>query len=60
MVNPLRWSKGAIQCYNIGCRCSICNIVPLWFKDKCRMKESVIELVKKFGKPINEEEEDIE
>ena len=48
-----RWSKSAIECYRSGCRCSKCILVPADFRNKCRMKFVVIELVKHLGKPID-------
>ena len=48
------WSKSAILCYNIGCRCSKCTIVPEKFKDICKMKQSVLELVRVYGRPQKE------
>ncbi len=48
------WTQSAIDCYEIGCRCSVCNLHRLYFKNsffKCRMKETVIELVRKNGIP---------
>lgn len=48
-----RWTESAKLCYYNGCCCTKCNIVPKDFKDKCRMKSVVIELVKHLGKPID-------
>jgi hypothetical protein len=48
------WTQTAIDCYQIGCICSRCNLYKIYFLNgdtKCRMKESVIELVRKFGAP---------
>ena len=45
----------AKECYKIGCNCSICEIVPSWFKERCQMRGSVIELVRVLGKPFNRE-----
>lgn len=48
------WTQSAIDCFEIGCRCSICNLNRIYFKNsnfKCRMKEAVIELVRKYGVP---------
>lgn len=47
------WTKSAIECYRNGCRCSKCILVPADFRNKCRMKHVVIELVKNLGKPID-------
>lgn len=59
-TNSKKWTPTAIECYLLGCNCSKCNINKIYFKDsifKCKMKDTVIELVRKFGKPergINE------
>jgi len=48
------WTPTAIECYEIGCRCSECNINNIYFKGSsfsCKMKETVIELVRKYGVP---------
>lgn len=44
-----QWTKAAIDCYNRGCVCRGCPMSKL--ESRCRMKSSVIELVKKFGAP---------
>lgn len=57
------WTPTAIECYELGCRCSKCNIYKLYFASnmfKCKMKETVIELVRKAGAPKIEEEENSE
>lgn len=59
MSIPRRWSKGAKECYKIGCNCSICEVVPSWFKERCRMRGSVIELVRVLEKPFERLEEDV-
>ena len=49
------WTPTAIECYQIGCRCSICAVNNVYFKNstlKCKMKETVIELVRKYGVPV--------
>lgn len=48
-----RWSKTAIECYKIGAVCSKCMLVPEDLKHKCRMKKTIISLVKDFGRPID-------
>ena len=49
--NILRgWTQAAIDCYNIGCNCSKC-IIKKSILSECCMKQTVILLVKKFGKP---------
>ena len=48
------WTQAAIECYTIGCNCSKCNLNRIYFSDsifKCKMKETVIELVRKLGAP---------
>ena len=46
------WTPTAIDCYRLGCRCSKCNLYKLYFQNsKCRMKETVMELVRLYGKP---------
>lgn len=48
------WTPTAIDCYKLGCRCSKCNIYKIYFANapyKCKMKETVIELVRKLGAP---------
>ena len=48
------WTPTAIDCYSIGCNCSRCGIYKIYFKNsryKCKMKDVVIELVRRFGKP---------
>ena len=48
------WTHSAVDCYNIGCNCSKCNLYKIYFSKsiyKCRMKETVIELVRKLGIP---------
>lgn len=52
-ANTRRWTFGAIECYKRGCNCSGC-FYKEFFKgttQKCRMRSSVIYLVRKFGKP---------
>lgn len=45
-----RWTQTAIDCYLIGCDCSKCKLKKILTID-CQMKQTVIELVKKFGAP---------
>ncbi len=48
------WTPSAIDCYLIGCNCSKCNLYKVYFSHSlfsCRMKEVVIELVRKNGIP---------
>lgn len=51
------WTPTAIECYQIGCSCSKCNIYKIYFFNtgmRCRMKDTVIELVRRFGAPLEE------
>ena len=44
-----KWTVGAAECYERGCICEGC---PTQLEScKCQMKLSVLELVRKFGKP---------
>lgn len=48
------WTQSAIDCYRLGGVCSKCNLYKIYFKKsscKCKMKETVIELVRKLGAP---------
>ena len=49
-VSVIRWTQSAIDCYE---RCCICNGCPMYelIGKQCRMKTSVLELVRKFGVP---------
>jgi hypothetical protein len=44
------WTIAAIYCYERGCRCNGC-----YYKEnltcRCRMKQTVLGLVKELGKP---------
>ncbi|MBQ7127220.1 hypothetical protein IJO12_09045 [bacterium] len=49
-----KWTETAIDCYLIGCVCNKCFLYKIYFEpygSKCRMKDSVIELVRKNGVP---------
>ena len=59
-TNSKNWTQTAIDCYSLGCNCSKCNIYKIYFSKsifKCKMKESVIELVRKLGIPAKRGEE---
>lgn len=51
------WTPTAVDCYMLGCTCSVCNLNKIYFRGemgsgfKCRMKDAVIELVRRFGAP---------
>ena len=52
------WTPAAIDCYKLGCVCSKCNLYKIYFSEgsfRCRMKETVIELVRKYGVPKGED-----
>lgn len=60
IINPdilKGWTQSSIDCYLIGCNCSICKLKKI-MSAKCQMKQVVVELVKKFGAP-NIERNDI-
>lgn len=48
------WSISAIACMLRHCVCSGCLMSDL--ESKCRMKKTVIELVKQYGRPIQYKE----
>ena len=48
-----KWTQSAVECYSIGCNCPKCYIYSLIGR-RCRMKETVLELVRQFGKPKGE------
>ena len=45
-----QWTQLAKDCYLRGCRCEGC-LINMNLETHCLMKNSVIELVKKFGAP---------
>ena len=48
------WTPTAIDCYFLGCNCSNCILHKIYFSNtsfKCKMKETVIELVRRNGAP---------
>ena len=48
------WTESAKDCYFLGCNCAKCNLYKLYFKYKnykCKMKDTVIELVRQIGIP---------
>lgn len=51
------WTPTAVDCYLLGCACSKCNLYKIYFANvdgHCRMKETVIELVRRLGVPKKE------
>lgn len=56
MINFKRWTPAAKDCYYRGCICKGCFYENYFSKDKCHMKQTVIELVKKLGAPNKHEQ----
>ena len=51
------WTPTAVDCYLLGCTCAKCNLYKIYFLNsgyKCKMKDTVIELVRRLGVPYNE------
>lgn len=53
--NTPRWTQTARECYEIGCNCRNC-LLYIILGYKCKMKQAVFELVRKFGAPPEEKE----
>ena len=54
----IAWTPSAIDCFDINCVCSKCFVYYMYFKnssDKCKMKDTVEELIEKIGLPENNE-----
>lgn len=51
-----KWTEGSVYCYERGCNCQGCYIKDLIESMPCKMKSSVMELVRKFGKPQEEKQ----
>ena len=49
----VRWTKSAAECYRNGLMCKICTM-PDDLKAQCKMKPVVLELVRKYGRPKKE------
>ena len=49
-TRELKWTRQAALCYYIGSSCSRCDI-PKDMISRCKMRETVIELVTVNGKP---------
>ena len=45
-----RWTPTALECYKRGCRCANCPMFNI-LGDRCQMKVSVVNLVRRFGAP---------
>ena len=53
-TNSKNWTPTAVDCYLLGCACSKCYLNKVYFIKsgvRCRMKETVIELVRRLGIP---------
>lgn len=46
------WTQSALDCYEIGGDCRQC-LLPLDLKRICHMRERIIKIVRKFGKPYD-------
>lgn len=54
-VYAAKWTEGSIFCYKRGCNCQGCYVKDI-LETRCDMKRAVFELVRKFGKPPEDEE----
>lgn len=49
-IKYARWTQGSIECYKRGCICTNCPTFNI-LGDRCQMKVSVLNLVRRFGAP---------
>ena len=49
------WTRSALECYKLGCDCSLCPINHAGYSFKCQMKYIVDELLKTKGLPDEKE-----
>ncbi|MBE7084243.1 MAG: hypothetical protein E7373_06570 [Clostridiales bacterium] len=49
----VHWTMQAVECYRNGCICRNCDVKIK--SQKCQMKAVVLELVKMFGEPKEED-----
>lgn len=47
--NTVRWTRSAIECLQNHCVCGRCPMIDIVYN--CRMKSTVLELYRKYGKP---------
>lgn len=47
--NKQRWTRTAVECLNNHCICGRCQLLDIVYN--CHMKETVLELYKKYGRP---------
>jgi len=64
MFNPrlraasrMKWTRAAADCYFLGCQCEKCEVFRIIGK-KCKMKYTVLELVRRHGIPEREENDE--
>lgn len=50
-IKHRRWSKAAKYCYERGAEC--CDCIYDFIESDCKMRKTILELVKIFGKPKN-------
>lgn len=55
---PRKWTKSALECYELGCRCTHCPINEIIHN--CKMKYTVFRLVLQFGAPFRRKREILE
>lgn len=48
------WTQGSIDCYKRGCNCNGCYVKDM-LETRCDMKRAVMELIRKFGLPPENE-----
>jgi hypothetical protein len=56
--NLIRWTRSAIDCLNNHCICENCHLKDI--VHNCRMKRTVLELYRRYGRPEEYEEPLIE
>jgi len=59
-MKPRYWTKTAIECYQRGCACKECQYAKYFHgRYTCKMKKTVLESVKLFGKPKGAKEKTV-
>lgn len=51
MPKPIKWTELSKECYQRNCKCKGCIYSEIIKSQPCRMKRTVLELVKLFGVP---------
>lgn len=54
-MNRYSWTKSAKECYFRNCHCNGCEVYKMLGRH-CRMKQTVIELVRELGVPKSKED----